>query len=72
MDESLSPAKLRRALGLAEGDEVLLSLEDGSIRISTRRQRLEHAQALVGSRVAPGRSLAAELIAERHRKEERD
>ena len=59
------PAKFRRALGIEDGDEVVISLDEGAIRISTRRQQLRRAQALVKRHVEPGRSLADELIAER-------
>lgn len=59
------PAKFRRALGIKDGDEVLISLDDGTILISTRRQQLRRAQALVRRHVEAGRSLADELIAER-------
>jgi AbrB family looped-hinge helix DNA binding protein len=66
------PAQFRRALGLKVGDEVLLSLDNGVIRISTRKQRLRRAQELVRSHVAPERSLADELIAERREEAGRD
>jgi AbrB family looped-hinge helix DNA binding protein len=66
------PSSFRRALGLKDGDEVLLSLEDGVIHISTRRQQLRHAQELVTSRVPASRSLADELIAERREEVDRD
>ena len=66
------PAEFRRALGLKDGDEVLLSLEDGVIRISTRKEQLRRAQALVMSHVSAQRSLAAELISERRHEAGRD
>ncbi len=59
------PAEFRRALGIRDGDEVLISLDGGTIRISTRRQQLCRAQALVKRHVQQGRSLAEELITER-------
>jgi AbrB family looped-hinge helix DNA binding protein len=59
------PAELRRAMGLKDGDEVLVRLEEGELRISTRRQRLKRAQAMVRSRLDADRSLADELVAER-------
>lgn len=66
------PAELRRALGLKDGDEVLIRLEGGELRISTRRERLERARALVRARFAPGRSLADELIGERRAEADRE
>jgi AbrB family looped-hinge helix DNA binding protein len=52
------PAEFRKALGLEVGNEVLISLEDGGIRISTRKQQLTRAQELVRSHVPAKRSLA--------------
>lgn len=66
------PSELRSALGLKVGDEVLISLEDGEIRISTREHQLRRAQELVRSQVPTERSLAEELIAERHAEADSD
>ena len=70
----LIPAQIRRALGLKDGDEVLVSLDDktGEVRIATRRQRIKKARTLVKSRVGKKRSLATELIAERRAEAEND
>ena len=46
------PAAYRRALGLHEGDEVTVQLEDGSVRISTRAEAIKRAQQLVTRRTA--------------------
>jgi AbrB family looped-hinge helix DNA binding protein len=59
------PAAYRKALGLKPGDEVLLSLEDGEIRVVSTRQAVARAQALVRRYVPEGRSLSEELIKER-------
>ena len=61
------PASMRKALGIQEGDEVLISLDEanGEVRIATRRDRLKRARALVKARVAERRSLADELVQER-------
>lgn len=59
------PAEYRRALGLNVGDEVMLRLADGEIRISTRREAIRRAQQLLRPHLPDGRSLADELIAER-------
>jgi AbrB family looped-hinge helix DNA binding protein len=59
------PAEFRRALGLEIGDEVLLRLEDGELRLITRRQAIKQAQKLVRHYIPEGRSLVDELIAER-------
>jgi AbrB family looped-hinge helix DNA binding protein len=59
------PASFRKALGIKAGDEVVLRIEDDELRISTLKGQLERAQRLVRKHVKEGRSLAAELIAER-------
>jgi AbrB family looped-hinge helix DNA binding protein len=59
------PGRLRRAVGLAPGDEVVIVLDDQSLRILTPAQAVARAQALVGRYVAPGRSLSRELIEDR-------
>lgn len=66
------PAEIRRALGLKEGDLVLWELKDGEARLTTRRERLRRAQALVREYVPAGVSLSDELIAERRAEAERD
>lgn len=59
------PIEYRKALGIQEGDDLILRLEEGEVRISTPASALKHAQALVNRYVSPERSLADELIAER-------
>ena len=58
------PAKFRKALGVKTGDDLILSLRDGEVRIFTRRQAIRRAQGML-KHLAPGRSLVDELIAER-------
>lgn len=59
------PAAYRKALGLKPGDEVLLVLEDGEIRVVSTRQAIARAQTLLRRYVPKGRSLSEELIQER-------
>jgi AbrB family looped-hinge helix DNA binding protein len=59
------PASYRRALGLHEGDEVIVRLEAGGVRILIVRHALQSAQKLIRQYVPTGRSLARELIAQR-------
>ena len=59
------PAAYRKALGLKTGDEVLLTLEDGEIKLVSTHQAVARAQALVSKYVPKVRSLAEELIRER-------
>lgn len=59
------PSAYRKALGLKPGDEVLLSLEDGELRIINTRQAVARAQALVRHYIPKGRNLSGELIKDR-------
>jgi AbrB family looped-hinge helix DNA binding protein len=59
------PAKHRRALGLKTGDEVILRVVDGELRILSRTEAVRRAQELVRRHVRKGRSLVDELSAER-------
>jgi antitoxin PrlF len=61
------PAEYRRALGIEVGDELVLTLEEGALRVTTPREAIRRAQALVRSYVPEGRSLSDELIADRRR-----
>jgi len=60
------PAEYRRALGMEPGDEVIIRLEEGELRILTRAEAVRRAQALVERHVKRNRSLVEELSAERH------
>ena len=59
------PAEYRRALGLREGDAVVIQLDDGALRILTRAQAIRRAQEILAPYLAGKGSLADELIAER-------
>jgi AbrB family looped-hinge helix DNA binding protein len=65
------PAAMRRAIGIASGDTVLVDVEDGELRIRSLARAVERAQALVRRRVPAGVSLADELIADRRSEAER-
>ena len=64
------PSEYRQALGLQIGDEVILRLEDGEVRIYTPEQAIKHAQEIVRRYIPEGRSLSDELIAERRMESE--
>jgi AbrB family looped-hinge helix DNA binding protein len=64
------PAEYRRALGVEPGDELLLVLEENSVRVLTPREGIRRAQALVRSYVQEGTRLSDELIQERRRSAE--
>ena len=59
------PVEYRRALGVDTGDELVLILEEGSMRVLTPQEAVRRAQALVRSYVPEGRRLSDELISER-------
>jgi antitoxin PrlF len=63
------PAEARQALGLRIGDEVVIQLRDGEIRLLTIREALHRAQALVRRSIPERPSLADELIADRQSEE---
>lgn len=60
------PAAFRKELGLKPGDSLGLVLEGGSLRLLTRRQRIQRALDNLSEQVKGGPSMADELIAERH------
>jgi AbrB family looped-hinge helix DNA binding protein len=66
------PAAMRAALGLQSGDEVILIIDDGELRLTTAARRIERAQRLVRKHVPKGVSLSAELIADRRREAARE
>jgi AbrB family looped-hinge helix DNA binding protein len=64
------PAKVRKALNIKIGDQVVVRLENDSIRLIPVRQAVAMAQKAVKPYVPKGVSLVDELIQER-RKEAR-
>jgi AbrB family looped-hinge helix DNA binding protein len=61
------PKALRDQLGLHEGDEMIVEVEDDRLVLSTRAARLKRAQALIEKYcpAQPGESVVDEFIAER-------
>jgi bifunctional DNA-binding transcriptional regulator/antitoxin component of YhaV-PrlF toxin-antitoxin module len=59
------PASMRRELGIAPGDTVLVDIDQAELRVRSLARAVERAQAIVRSRTPADRSLADELIAER-------
>ena len=59
------PAAMREALGIADGEMLILRVVDGELRIATMRERLRRAQESVRKYVPAGVSLADEVSAER-------
>ncbi len=58
------PADIRRKMDIRSGDQVILSYQDGELHITTRKQRMQQAKAIVKS-FAGNSSLAEQLLAER-------
>ena len=59
------PPEYRKVLGVKPGDEVILHLDQGGIRLLTAQQAIQCAQAIVRRHVSEDRSLVDELIRER-------
>lgn len=64
------PAEYRKALGVETGDDLVLILEENSLRVVTPREGIRRAQALVRSYIPEGRRLSDELIEDRRRESE--
>jgi AbrB family looped-hinge helix DNA binding protein len=66
------PAKLRRRLDLQPGDRLIVTLDDeGGFRVISAREQARRLRGLFRD-LAPGRSLADELIAERREEARRE
>ena len=59
------PAAMRRELGLATGDTVLVDVAEGELRVRSLPKALERARAIVRRHVPESASLADDLIADR-------
>lgn len=59
------PADFRRRLGVSIGDDVIVRLEDCTLRVFTVREGIRQAQEILRPYLPKDRSLADELIAER-------
>jgi AbrB family looped-hinge helix DNA binding protein len=67
------PAEFRKALQLKEGDSVLISVEDGELRVSTVAERVRRVQRFVAERIVPrGPSIVDELLRDRREEAARD
>ena len=66
------PSSFRKALGINVGDDVILRIDDGEIRITTLKRRLKRAQQSIRRYMKPGKSLVDELIAERREAAKRE
>jgi AbrB family looped-hinge helix DNA binding protein len=64
------PAGIRDRLGLHEGDEIVMQLKDGEVRMTTQQLRIRQAQRRAAQRLMEGPSLVDELLEERRRESE--
>ena len=59
------PAAVRRALDLRPGDDLIIRVEDGELRMSTRRQALARARRLIRELIPSDEDLTQSLIDDR-------
>ena len=61
------PAGFRKALGIGTGEELLVSLDDGFVRLQTIDAALEQVRAIARRRRRSDASVVDEFIAGRRR-----
>ncbi|MEO0014597.1 MAG: hypothetical protein RLZZ535_2986 [Cyanobacteriota bacterium] len=61
----LIPAEIRKSLNLKAGDQLVMSVIDGEIRLVPQLEAIKRAQNTIAQYVDPSRSLSQELIQER-------
>jgi len=66
------PADIRRALGLVDGDQVLLRVVDGELHVRPVHNVLSQVQARLRAHLPVGANLSDELIADRRRAAEHE
>jgi AbrB family looped-hinge helix DNA binding protein len=66
------PAAVRKELDLRPGDELLMRVEDGELRLSTRRQVLARARRMIRRYIPADEDLTQSLIDDRRREVERE
>ena len=66
------PSDVRRELGLADGDQVVMRVVDGELHIRPRRDVLKRIQAMLRPYAPSDGTVADELIADRRAEAVRD
>lgn len=66
------PSDVRRELGLADGDQVVMRVIDGELHIRPRRDVLRRIQAMLRPYAPSDGSVTDELIADRRTEAESD
>ncbi|RLQ85277.1 AbrB/MazE/SpoVT family DNA-binding domain-containing protein [Notoacmeibacter ruber] len=59
------PADLRRSLGLAKGDKVLIEADGDAITLTTAKLRRKRAQLIAKKYARPGVSVVDQFLAEK-------
>jgi AbrB family looped-hinge helix DNA binding protein len=59
------PADLRTALGVGEGDELILIEDDGAVVLTTAKAQWRKVQQKLAALKKPGESVVDDFIAER-------
>ena len=66
------PSEVRRALGLVDGDQVMMRIVDGELHIRPARDALKRIQATLRPYAPADRLVSEELIADRRAEAARD
>jgi AbrB family looped-hinge helix DNA binding protein len=66
------PAEFRRAMGLGDGDAIIMELKDGELVVRPYRDVLRRVQEDLARYIPEGVSLSDELIADRRAEAERE
>lgn len=66
------PAKIREALNINIGENVMLSVKDNELRLTTSKEALRKLQELVRQHVSPERSIVDEFLKEKREEAQRD
>lgn len=56
------PAEVRKHMGLNPGDTVVMTLEDGVLKVESQQSRLRQVQESLSKLISPSRRLSGELI----------
>lgn len=59
------PSELRKALGLAKGDKVMIEAEGDQVTLTTARLRRKRAQMIAKRYARPGVSVVEDFLAEK-------
>jgi AbrB family looped-hinge helix DNA binding protein len=66
------PSDIRRSMGLADGDQVVMRVVDGELHIRPARDVLKRIQHALRPYAPTGGSVADELISDRRAEAQRD